>query len=129
MRTRQPRDRPRTVCDQCERDWADDPEKCVAVTIPDHPLHWQTVCIQCVDALGITGWAYRDGEPTEFVWGTAVPPRGRKGQKMAPEELLRSVSSAGYKLPPRPRQIERLDISKLVAHLWRDEAAAADEAA
>lgn len=100
----------------------------MTVTVPGHPLHFQTVCVDCVGVLGITGCAYRDGQPVEYVWGTAIPPRGWKGRRLTPEELLQTVSSAGYRLAPRPREPERLDISKLVDELWLPPTAA-DEAA
>lgn len=122
--TRQPRQKARTFCDQCDRDWAFDPAKCVTVTIPWHHLCGETVCLECVNVLGITGCAYRDGEPVEYVWGTAPRPKGWKGHRMSAEEILRTVSSANYKLPPRPREMARLDIPGLLGELWRPEAEA-----
>lgn len=92
----------------------------MTVTIPWHRLYWQTVCIECLAALGITGCMYRDGEAVERVWGTASPPRGWKGRRPTPEELLRSVSSAGYVIARRPREPKRIDVRTVLADLWRD---------
>lgn len=114
-----PANKSRTTCDQCGSDYADKPTQCVTVTLRTHPLYSQTVCRECIPDLGITGCAYRHGEPVEYLLGTAPPPQGWRGRATTVDEALDALSNGTYRLPKPPADMRRLDIGKLVAELWR----------
>lgn len=82
-----------------------------------HPLYSQTICLKCVPKLGITGCSYRDGDPVEFIFGTAPPPRGWKGRRTSNSEILEKLSSAAFVLPPRPKPIEPFNVRDLLPQL------------
>lgn len=108
------RTRPRTTCDQCGRDYADEPERCVTVQL-DRPYlvpQWETICLECVADLPITGCRRLRWAGTvrfiEFVLGTADPPPGWPHPRPADEEILRVLGSPGYLLPKieTPKRID-----------------------
>lgn len=110
---------PRTTCDQCGRDYAETPEDCVTVTVRTLPLFSETICRGCVPKLGITGCAYRDGEPVESLLGTAAPPPGWRGRRTTIDEILDAISNGTYRLPKPAPEMGRLDLRALVDELWR----------
>jgi hypothetical protein len=93
---------------------------CVTVMLPSHWHYMSTVCINCVGELGITGCTYRNGEPTEFIFGMDPVPRGWSGRRLTPEELLRAVYNVGYQRPTPSKEFERINITEVLAELWRD---------
>ena len=93
---------------------------CVTVMLPSHWHYMDTVCINCVGKLGITGCVYRNGEPTEFIFGMDPAPRGWSGRRLTPEELLHAVFNVGYQRPTPPKKFERLNIKEVLAELWVD---------
>jgi hypothetical protein len=93
----------------------------VTVTVRTHPLYSETVCRSCVPKLGITGCAYREGEPVESLLGTAAPPRGWRGRRTTVDEILDALSNGTYRLPKPPPEMRRLDVGALLDELWLPE--------
>jgi hypothetical protein len=116
-----PSSRLRTTCDICDKDYAEAPERCITVMVRTHPHYGRTLCLDCVPSLEITGCAYRDGEPAEYIFGTARPPRGWSGRVPSAEQLLNWLANGTYHRPKPPRQLERIDIGAVVGDLWRVE--------
>lgn len=85
------RTRPRSSCDECGRDYADDPGLCKTVIIATHPLYSETICADCVLDLNITGY------PT--VLGTQTPPPGWPHPKPTAEQILEWLSNGGFRIP------------------------------
>ena len=127
--SREPRTKPRTTCDQCGRDYAEDPESCVTILLQSDEHYNETVCVRCVGGLGYTGCIYRRGEPTEYILGRAAPPAEWSATRVEAEELLCALSSIGYMKPPRPSEtMDRISIAEALDGLeWvrvaKDEAA------
>src|SRR4051794_30449223 len=99
---RESRKSPRTTCDQCGADYADNPASCVTILLPSDAHFCATVCLTFVDALGYTGCSYREGEPVEYVFGRSAPPAGWRGRPSSGTELLAAISSVGYTRRSKP---------------------------
>jgi hypothetical protein len=110
-----PRTLPPTTCDQCERDYVDEPELCVRVLVEDRfadALRGQTICIRCVATLPITGFRRLKWRGTslviEHVLGTELPPSGSTSAKPTRQEVLKALSSSGFlvQAPMSPEPVE-----------------------
>lgn len=105
---------PPTTCDQCGRDYADEPGLCVRVLVGDplaDALRGQTICIHCVDELPITGYRRLKWHGTslviQHVLGTEVRPEGSASAKPTAQEILKALSSSGFLVPAptRPKPV------------------------
>jgi hypothetical protein len=101
---------PPTTCDQCERDYANEPELCVRVLVGDplaDALRGQTICIRCVNELSITGYRRLKWHGTslviQHVLGTEVRPKGSASAKPTAQEILKALSSGGFLVQARTR--------------------------
>jgi hypothetical protein len=106
---------PRTTCGACKQDYAHDPELCVRVLVGDRfadPIRGETICIECVEELPITGCRAQHWRGmTRFIHtilGTAIPPEGWSYPRPTAEEILRALASDGY-YRPRLELPKRLD--------------------
>jgi hypothetical protein len=106
---------PPTTCDQCERDFASDPELCVRVLVRDQfadSLRGQTICIHCADELPITGYRRLNWHGTsrviQHVLGTEVTPEGSASAKPSAQEILKTLASSGFlvRAPEPPKRID-----------------------
>ena len=104
---------PRTTCDQCGQDYADEPSLCRTVTVITHHLYSETICANCASQLGITGYP--------VVLGTQPPPPGWPHPQPSPAQILDWLSSGGFRLPVEapltPINVERelLRVAELYA--------------
>lgn len=97
------RSKPRSSCDQCGRDYADEPLLCRTVTLATHPLYSETICIDCVLGLNITGY------PT--VLGTGSPPPGWPHPKPTAEQILEWLANGGFRIPTEA-PLTRLNVQR-----------------
>jgi hypothetical protein len=106
---------PRTTCDSCKHDYAHDPDLCVRILVQDRfadPIRGETICIECVKELPITGCRATHWHGTTrlipCILGTEVPPEDWLYAKPTAEEILRALASDGY-YRPRLEPPKRLD--------------------
>ena len=121
----------RTTCDQCERDYAAQPELCVRVLVGDpfaDALRGQTICIHCVDELPITGYRRLKWHGTslviQHVLGTELRAEGSASTKPTAQEVLKALASSGFLVevaaPPEPLELDA-ELTRLAELLHSDD--------